>query len=443
MKKKIFAFFLFLTLATLYAEAQRIEPRCSTCGRTLVTCPYKGKHPSKNAGAAKHKVTTTQPAKKVRQAPYTMSAEGKNMLHRLVSMPFGVVQNPTSYTTLREVEQAVVKEFRLKVYKMRVSDGNLALTDSLLLMPHYKGLYPDGDAFPLLWEGNPMNVRVGIDADGCLIKYSYQILGTPRAQAQAIAKELGADTPIVQLPEDVRKILWHEDFIGSHELGYFRKDTDWMVFVEWVKTFNVVEINILHKSLFNCPYYLEKGKLVLPENDVQALHRLVDMPMGMEKRPKRGNTMGYIDDENPYFIRSTPKQYGPQIKYLLTMQKEGFCLPTFRPPFIENVKTSAFKLYGYPYKLCAYGYDMEGLTPEQERFIINELEMQNTSPQQVYVPENDVLNQLFTKGVDPSHPEWAYVHIHGKRKIFLLLHEPTGSGSTQRRNATLWIWLDK
>lgn len=442
MKKKIFAFFLFLTLATLYAEAQRIEPRCRTCGRTLVTCPYKGKHPSKNAGAAKHKVTTTQPVKKVRQVPYTMSAEGKNMLHRLVSMPFGVVQNPTSYTTLREVEQAVVKEFRLKVYKMRVSDGNLALTDSLLLMPHYKGLYPDGDAFPLLWEGNPMNVRVGIDADGCLIKYSYQILGTPRAQAQAIAKELGADTPIVQLPEDVRKILWHEDFIGSHELGYFRKDTDWMVFVEWVKTFNVVEINILHKSLFNCPYYPEKGKLVLPENDVQALHRLVDMAMGIEKRPKRGNRQGYIDDENPYFIRSTPKQYGAQINYLLTMQKEGFCLPTFRPPFIENVKTSAFKLYE-AYKLCAYGYDMEGLTPEQERLIINELEMQNTSPQQVYVPENDVLNQLFTKGVDPSHPEWAYVHVHGKRKIFLLLHEPTGSGSTQRRNATLWIWLDK
>ena len=443
MKKKIFAFFLFLTLATLYAEAQRIEPRCRTCGRTLVTCPYKGKHPSKNAGAAKHKVTTTQPAKKVRQAPYTMSAEGKNMLHRLVSMPFGVVQNPTSYTTLREVEQAVVKEFRLKAYKRGVSDNDYTPTDSLLLMPHYKGLYPDGDAFPLLWEGHKMNARVGIDADGCLIKYSYDILGTSRAQAQAIAKELGADTSIVQLPEDVRKISWHEDFIGSHEFGYFRKDPDWMVFVEWVKTFNDVEINILHKSLFNCPFYHEKGKLVLPENDVQALHRLVDMAMGMEERPKRGNGIEYVDNENPYFIRSTPKQYGAQINYLLTMQKEGFCLPTFRPPFIENVKTSAFKLYEDPYKLCAYGYDMEGLTPEQERLIINELEMQNTSPQQVYVPEYDVLNQLFTKGVDPSHPEWAYVHVHGKRKIFLLLHEPTGSGSTQRRNATLWIWLDK
>lgn len=442
MKKKIFAFFLFLTLATLYAEAQRIEPRCRTCGRTLVTCPYKGKHPSKNAGAAKHKVTTTQPAKKVRQAPYTMSTEGKNMLHRLVSMPFGVVQNPTSYTTLREVEQAVVKEFRLKAYKRGVSDSDKTPIDSLLLMPHYKGFYPDGDAFLLLWEGHKMNASVGIDADGCLMKYSYEILETTRAHAQAIAKELGADTPIVQLPEDVRKISWHQDFIGSHEFGYFRKDSDWMVFVEWVKTFNEVDIYILHKSLFNCPCYAEKGKWVLPENDVQALHRLVDMPMGMEKRPKRGNTMGYIDDENPYFIRSTPKQYGAQINYLLTMQKEGFCLPTFRPPFIENVKTSAFKLYE-AYRLCAYGYDMEGLTPEQERFIINELEMQNTSPQQVYVPENDVLNQLFAKGVDPSHPEWAYVHVHGKRKIFLLLHEPTGSGSTQRRNVTLWIWLDK
>lgn len=216
-----------------------------------------------------------------------------------------------------------------------------------------------------------------------------------------------------------------------------------MVLVKWSETFNAVEINIIHKSLFNCPSYPEKGKWVLPENDVQALHRLVDMAMGMEKRPKRGNGIEYVDNENPYFIRSTPKQYGAQINYLLTMQKEGFCLPTFRPPFIENVKTSAFKLYEDPYKLCAYGYDMEGLTPEQERFIINELEMQNTSPQQVYVPENDVLNQLFTKGVDPSHPEWAYVHVHGKRKIFLLLHEPTGSGSTQRRNATLWIWLDK
>lgn len=204
MKKKIFAFFLFLTLATLYAEAQRIEPRCRTCGRTLVTCPYKGKHPSKNAGAAKHKVTTTQPAKKVRQAPYTMSTEGKNMLHRLVSMPFGVVQNPTSYTTLREVEQAVVKEFRLKVYK-RGSNGDLSRIDSLLLMPHYKGLYPYGDAFPLLWEGHEMNARVDIDADGCLMEYSYDILETTRAQAQAIAKELGAETPIVQLPEDVRK----------------------------------------------------------------------------------------------------------------------------------------------------------------------------------------------------------------------------------------------
>ena len=452
--KKIFSLFVFLSLAAPYAGAQRKERRCGTCGKTVATCPYKGRHPSRKTDAAPAGKNTAaaRPAKTKENAVYTMSAEGRDMLHRLAGMPFGTVQTPTPYTTLRDVEQAVEKTYGLKPYKMACGKNDVTLSDTLLIMAHYKGLYPDGDAFPLTWEGHAVNASADIDADGCLLSYDYDILETTRAQALAIARELGADTPIEKMPDDMQRMLnggitcWP----GNYENGiYFYREgaAEWIPVVKWSTTFNSVSITILHKSHFNHPYYFTayNGRSVwaLPENDAQALHSLVNMPFGMERRPKRGDNMGYVDNKSPYFVRSTPQQYGAQITYMTTIRKEGFCLPNFRPPFCENVKTSAFKLFEGMYKLCAYGYEMEGLTPEQERFIISELEMQNTSPQTVYVPENDTLNQLFARGVDPTHPEWAYVHVHGKKKVFLLLHKPTGTGSTQRRDATLWIWLDK
>ena len=61
-----------LVMTAVTMQAQHIERRCSTCGKTLSACPYKGKHnkkqPARTAAARPAKTAASRPAKNSRPA---------------------------------------------------------------------------------------------------------------------------------------------------------------------------------------------------------------------------------------------------------------------------------------------------------------------------------------------------------------------------------------
>lgn len=188
MKARTIYLSVLIAATAITAQAQVIQKRCSTCGRVIAQCPYKGQHKAIAAKSGKATAPTRHAAApqrlKAPAAPTPVGTPARTVAD-LLYFPFACL--PQSINSKEKAQKALTQQF-----------GLCETINNIYIGLHHS------DAYHFTYKGTPIGLCHADLIDDNRTWYSFYF--DTRQQADAFCATLSADIKAAGIPLQPDKV---------------------------------------------------------------------------------------------------------------------------------------------------------------------------------------------------------------------------------------------